>query len=153
MTDTPTPTSTPFIPPAIEALFESDVTPRPDAVFSPLQFSTRMKDYQAVAPSTYFVNPLHTIYAVFSYDNMIPGAQWTALWYRGETLVCYETLPWDGKTGGLGYSECSIPADEWLPGEYEVQIFVGEEWKAVGRFIVEGEPPTATPTPTPTPAP
>ena len=30
---------------------------------------------------------------------------------------------------------------KWLPGNYEVIIFVGEEWKTVGRFVVRGNPP------------
>src|SRR5574340_1054874 len=39
VTDTATVTPTPFLPPAIEALFESVVTPNPGAVFSPIQFT------------------------------------------------------------------------------------------------------------------
>ena len=46
-------------------------------------------------------------------------------------------------------------ADAWLPGTYEVQIFVGTEWikDASGTFIVTGKPPTAAPTISPTPTP
>ena len=59
--------------------------------------------------------------------------------------------PWDGGTGGIGgYTECSNPIGGWLPGQYEVQIFMGYEWKVVGRFIVI-EPPDANPAPTGTP--
>lgn len=151
VTDTPTMTSTPFIPPAIEALFNSDVTPNPDAVFSPLQFSTVYENFECVAPSTTFVNPIKSMTACFSYNNMSPGVQWTAMWYRDGELVHYETLPWDGTTGGLGYSEWAPPPETWKPGTYSVQIFVGLEWKVVGQFVVSGEPPTAVPTITPSP--
>ena len=72
--------------------------------------------------------------AVFTYDQMTPGAQWTALWYREGELVHYETIPWNGETGGFGFTEWEAPASEWLPGTYQVQIFVGLEWK-VGRTI------------------
>ena len=82
------------------------------------------------------------MWACFSYNNMSPGVQWTALWYRGNELVHYETLPWDGTTGGLGYSEWAPPPDMWQAGTYEVQVFVGQEWKVVGQFIVSGDPPT-----------
>ncbi|MGD8404204.1 MAG: DUF308 domain-containing protein [Anaerolineales bacterium] len=151
VTDTPTMTSTPNIPPAIEALFSSDVTPNPDAVFSPLQFSTVYENFECVAPSTTFVNPIRSMTACFSYNNMLPGVQWTAMWYREGELVHYQTLPWDGQTGGLGYSDWAPPPSEWEPGTYSVQIFVGLEWKVVGQFVVSGEPPTAIPTITPSP--
>ena len=82
---------------------------------------------------------------------MQPDVQWTALWYRDNALLHYETLPWDGVTGGLGFSQWSPPPDKWLPGTYVVQIFVGLEWKVVGQFVVSGEPPTPIPSITPTP--
>jgi hypothetical protein len=151
VTDTPTITPTPFIPPAIEALFNSDVTPNPDAVFSPLQFSTVYENFECVAPSTTFVNPIREMWACFSYNNMSPGVQWTALWYYGNELVHYETLPWDGTTGGLGYSQWAPPPDMWKPGTYTVQLFVGLEFRGSGKFRVTGEPPTAVPTITPSP--
>jgi len=37
-----------------------------------------------------------------------------------------------------------------LAGIYEVQIFIGTDWKKAGFFTVEGVPPTPTTTPTPT---
>ncbi|MFN3741109.1 MAG: hypothetical protein ACK4VW_00370 [Anaerolineales bacterium] len=151
LTPSPAFTPTPFIPLPIEALFTSNITPNPDAIFSPLQFSLAIRDFQAVRPGTYFRNPVGTtIYATFTYNNMQPGAQWTALWYRGDELVCYETKPWDGGTGGYGYSECSLEPAQWLPGIYRVILFVGHEWKAIGQFILEGDPPTLTPSPNPT---
>ena len=149
ITDTPTITPTPYIPPAIEALFDSVVTPNPDAVFSPLQFSTVYENFECVAPSTTFVNPVREMWACFSYNNMQPGVQWTALWYRGNELVHYDTLPWDGTTGGLGYSVWAPPPEMWQSGTYYVQIFVGQEWKVVGQFIVSGDPPPSTPSITP----
>jgi hypothetical protein len=87
--------------------------------------------------------------ACFSYNNMIPGVQWTALWYRGDELLHYESIPWDGTTGGLGFSEWAPPPELWLPGLYEVQIFVGHDWKVVGQFIVDGDPLTSTASITP----
>ena len=153
-TDTPTPTSTPFIPPVIEALFESDVAPNPDAVFSPLQFSTKMEEYQAISPATYFVNPIDDIFAVYSYNNMLPGVQVTELWMHEGKMVHYNTYPWDGTTGGLGFAECNFTlCDGWESGSYQLQIFVGLDWKVVGIFSIDGEPPTATFTPTPSETP
>ena len=152
VTDTPTITPTPYVPPAIEALFDSAITPNPDAVFSPLQFSTVYDNFECVAPSTTFVNPVRSMTACFSYNNMLPGVQWTALWFRENELVHYETLPWDGATGGLGFSEWTPPPEMWQPSNYEVQIFVGQDWKVIGQFIVSGEPISSTPSPTIAPA-
>jgi hypothetical protein len=151
VTDTPTITPTPFVPPAIEALFDSEVTPNPDAVFSPLQFSTVYENFECVAPATTFVNPIREMWACFSYNNMSPGVQWTALWYYENELVHYDTLPWDGTTGGLGFAQWAPPPDKWKPGTYILQIFVGLDWKVVGQFVVSGEPPTAIPSITPSP--
>jgi len=151
ITDTPTITPTPHVPLAIEKEFESTITPNPDAIFSDLIFTNGLdEDYRPLNPGTVFQNPVGHMYALFSYDNMIPGSQWTAIWYLGKKLVHYETLPWDGGSGGLGYTDWEPLPEEWFEGEYEVQIFVGLLWKISGRFIVEGPPPTPLPTNTPT---
>ena len=87
---------------------------------------------------------------------MTVGSQWTALWYRDGIQVKLETFPWNCAacgTGGWGNTDCDgvgCPLDGWQPGNYEVQIFVGEDWKVVGRFIVRGNPLPASPTGTPT---
>jgi hypothetical protein len=68
------------------------------------------------------------------------------LWYRGEEVVCFESKLWDGSTGGYGFTDCTPEA--WIPGEYEVRMFVGELWKVSARFTVLGAgTPTATPSP------
>jgi len=149
VSDTPTNAPTPFIPPAIEALFQSEVTPNPAAVFSPLQFTLDCKDFLNIEVATVFQNPNHYMCAVFSYDQMTPGAEWSALWYRDGKLVHYETIPWDGEVGGYGFTEWEAPASEWLPGTYTVAIFVGLELKVVGQFLLQGDAPTAAPTTTP----
>ena len=151
VSDTPTMTSTPFVPPAIEALFEGNVTPNPDVVFSSLQFSTVYENFECVVPATVFINPVRSMTACFSYNNMQDGVQWTAIWYHNGALVHYETLPWNGGTGGIGYSEWTPPPDKWLPGTYTVVIFAGLERQTSGQFIVEGDPPTPAPTETPSP--
>ena len=151
VSDTPTATSTPFVPPAIEALFKSLITPNPDVVFSPLQFSTVYENFECVVPATVFVNPIRSMTACFSYNNMQDGVQWTAIWYRDGELVHFETLPWDGGTGGIGFSEWAPPPDKWSPGTYSVVIFVGLQRQTSGQFIVTGDAPTPAPTGTPTP--
>ena len=150
ITNTPSVTNTPAMPLDIASKFESSVTPNPDSVFSPVEFSLEIKENMPVEPATEFANPINTIYGTFTYDKMSSGSQWSALWYRGTELVCYETSPWDGSTGGYGISQCTDPKGGWLPGIYEVQIFVGMEWKNSGFFTVTGKPPTPQPSATAT---
>jgi len=146
VTDTATITPTPSLPLAVVALFQSSITPNPGAIFSPLTFATKIDaDYQPIDPQTVFDNPISEIFATYSYDKMVPGAQWTAVWYRDGVQVCMETHPFDGSSGGYGFANCSNPIGGWQPGIYETQIFVGEEWMVVGRFLVQGEPPTPPP--------
>jgi hypothetical protein len=152
VSDTPTITPTPHGPLAVEAQFQSVVTPNPDTIFSPLIFTQGLdENWNPIAASEVFSNPVGHMFALFSYDQMIPGSQWTALWYYGPELVHFETAPWDGGTGGLGYTDWEPEAFKWLPGEYEVQIFLGQDWKVSGRFTVQGDPPTPVPSQTLTP--
>jgi hypothetical protein len=158
ITPTPsiTPTSaispTPVLPPDIVLQFQSSTTPDPASVFSTLTFSKKVDENNLpVDPQTEFKNPIGSLYATFSFDKMVAGTQWTAVWYQVANwkMICYETKPWDASTGGYGYTECAASADLWQPGEYEVQLFVGQVWSSSGRFVVTGTPPTATATASP----
>lgn len=150
ITNTPSVTDTPSMPQAVATLFQSTITPNPDSVISAPVFARALEDGLPVNPSTEFQNPIDTLYGSFSYDKMLAGAQWTGLWYRGDDLLCVETLPWDGGTGGYAYSECTLPPDQWLAGDYELRLFVGMEWISSGQFVVIGDPPTPRPTLSPT---
>ena len=150
-TYTPSPTAIPQLPLSIEALFLSSVTPDSNSVFSPLTFSTglNLSTYEPSGVDSEFQIPISEIFASFSYDQMQNGVQWTALWYRQGDLVHFETLTWDGGTGGSGFTEWSPDAEEWIPGIYQVQIFVGSEPQVVGEFEVIGDQVTSTATITP----
>ena len=102
-TTTFTPTSTPFLPLPVLALFQSSITPNPQAVFSPIQFTTSGNKYPAISPATVFQNPVGHICAIFSYDKMLPGVQWTAIWYRDGIVSAFGDayLGIGGGTGGL----------------------------------------------------
>ncbi len=153
ITDTPAVSPTPAFPEALLAEFSATTEPNPNAVFSPVVIARQIDDdWQPVAPATEFENPIGLLYGTFSYDQMSPGSQWTALWYRlsDGKLICYETKPWDGGTGGYNYTECQATSTEWTPGDYDVQIFVGTEWNNSGRFTISGEPPLPSETATKT---
>ena len=147
---TPTITGTPFLPIDIEAQFLSMVTPNPAAIFSPLVFSLSVNNFVPTNPQTVFQNPLDHLFVTYSYDGMADGVQWTEIWYQNHQRLKYKTGSWDSGTGGLGQDELTLPADQWLPGIYQLIFFVGSEWKVLGEFRVMGNPPTATESPTPT---
>ena len=153
ITPTTSITPTPFMPTEIYVQFTSVVTPNAAAVFSEPQIAKELnKDRTAVNPSNTFANPVGHLYGAFSYDKMTDNAQWTAIWVRltDNTIVCYESKPWDGSTGGYGYTDCNPASDKWQPGDYMVEIFVGVEYKVGAVFTVTGIPPTPTITLTPT---
>ncbi|MFO7943517.1 MAG: DUF308 domain-containing protein [Anaerolineales bacterium] len=150
---TPTATPTSFIPAEAEDGFEGSLTPPAEAAFSPLTFSNQGvdADFNAIDPGTVFNNPVGHMYGVFSYARMENNIQWTAVWYRNGNAVYYETLPWDGGSGGYGYTDWHPNPEGWLPGEYKVVLYLGLEQQVSDTFTVEGEPPTSTPTLTLTP--
>jgi hypothetical protein len=145
MSYTPTITSTPFLPDAIEVQFTGTVTPNPGAVFSRLQFSRSYIKYKAVNPQTSFPNPVQNIFITYTYDKMTNGVQWTILVYRDGVFINSYTDPWGAGTGGSGEYPLDLLVEKWLPGTYQVIFFVGIDWKVVGEFRVTGEPPSATP--------
>ncbi len=151
-TYTPSATPTPYIPDAILARFESTATPPPGARFSPITFTQGLDraTFRPLRPGEVFQNPVGHLYALYSYDGMVDGVQWTALWYREGELVHFETRPWAGGTGGWDYTDWNPEPQAWLPGRYTVYIFVATQLVTQGSFVVEGEPPTSTPTPSPT---
>jgi hypothetical protein len=151
LTQTPNATPTPHLPLSLEIMVVSTITPQSSATISEIVFSEALQDNFPVGNRTEFFNPIRRMYASFYHTHMTYGAQFTTLWFRNGELVYFQSGPW--QFGGRG-REASLwePApQEWFPGDYEVQFFVGTEWKATGQFKVKGEPPIPTSTPTLTP--
>jgi hypothetical protein len=147
---TGTATSTPALPETIRVLIRETVTPAEDAALSPIQVARRIDGLnRAINPDETFENPIGRLYGAFTYNNLQNGLRWTSLWLHGDEVICIESQAWDGDTGGFGYTECE--PERWLPGDYEIRMFLGERWRVSASFRVEGEPPTPTPTPSPSP--
>ncbi|MDO8753999.1 MAG: hypothetical protein Q7J80_08915, partial [Anaerolineales bacterium] len=128
--NSPTPSRTPLpsIPLAVEALFKSVVTPQSDAEIKDLKFSTRIENGLPAVIRTDFSNPITRMYVFFTYDGLTEGVQWTALWYRESVLQYYETKTWAETSKGFDSSVWAQTADQWQPGNYEVQLFIGTKW-------------------------
>lgn len=150
MTETLQYTYTPDFPTEAQATIKTQVGPDSNSIFSPITFSTQL-DANYVVKNTQdsFTAPVTHLYGGFSFDNMALGVQWTGVWLYEGKVICLETKAWTAASGGYGYTDCQLPADQWLPGEYEVQVFAGSTWKASGRFTIIGSVETSTPTPSP----
>jgi hypothetical protein len=142
-------TSIPVLPETITLLIRETVTPDPEALLSEIEVAARLDNLnRAINPAVLFENPVGRLYGAFSYNNLQDGLRWTAIWYRVGEMVCFESQAWDGGTGGYGYTECEL--EQWEPGEYEIQIFLGERWVVSTRYSITGDPPTPSATPIPT---
>lgn len=142
-------TYTPMLPPEAIATIITPLIPDTESIFSPIQFSEEVDEDGLIINTTDTFNlPITEIYAGYTFDKMTAGVRWTAVWlYEGQYL-CAETQIWNFSTGGAGYSDyCNqkITPDMWKPGDYEVQIFVGQTWKTSGRFTILGNEPTLDP--------
>ena len=155
ITDTPSITNTPALPIELHIESTSQLSTANNTVMSPIQFTIAIGDDQMpVETLETFPNPITSIYGFFSFDQMVSGNHLAFVWYRVDDWVkiCSSSLVYEGSTGGYYSTECA-PEDTglWLPGQYELQIFVNEQWFESGRFTVEGMPPTLVPTITLTP--
>ena len=143
-------TATPAMPIAVQAMIQGTMTPSFYVQFGRLRFSTEINNYTLIAPGEKFRNPIKQMYSVFTYQPLGVKVEWTALWYQNDELKYVDTTSWKEFPPGVAVATWQRPAPEWRAGEYEVQIFVGTEWKASGGFLLEGEPPTVTASPLPT---
>ncbi len=147
-------TYTPSIPGVVQTAIKTPVGVDTKAIFSPIVFSTQTKDGVVINTTDIFTPPVTQMYAGFTFDNMALGVQWSAVWLYEGSVICYETSAWKYSTGGAGYSDaCNnvLKPEQWLPGDYEVQIFVGQTYKSSGKFTITGGRPSSTPAITPIP--
>lgn len=151
-TATASPTATPHLPLSLEIMVVSSVTPQASATVGEIRFSDTLNGIYPVGRRFEWSNPLSRMYASYVYSHMTYGAQFTVLWFRNGELIFFESGPWQAGGHGRAFSKWEPAPHEWHPGEYELQFFVGTEWKATGRFTLTGEPlpPTLTFTPSPT---
>ncbi len=141
-------TYTPVLPADAQATIQTPVGPDTSAIFSELWFAPKLDADLLLTDVSSESSPGNPHLWWVNIDKMALGVQWTAVWlYEGE-IFFIETKVWtvNAVPAIWGY-DCLQDAEKWLPGDYEVQIYVGSTWKASGRFSVIGNT-TETPTPT-----
>lgn len=139
-------TYTPALPFVVQTKIQTPVGVDDEGLFSPVQFSTETKDSVVINTTDTFTLPIVQMFGGYTFDQMTTGVQWTAVWLREGEVMCFETKPWDGGTGGSGYTDAcnqQFSSEDWLPGDWEVQIFVGQTWKSSGTFTILGDDPMA----------
>jgi hypothetical protein len=144
-------TYTPAIPAIVQTSIKTPVGVDTKAVFSVVEFSTQTKDGVVINTASTFRLPITEMYGGYSFDKMANGVQWTAVWLYEGQVFCFETEAWKDAPGGYGYTNAcnnKLNPVQWKPGEYEVQIFVGQTFKNSGRFSVIGTEPAPTASPT-----
>lgn len=144
-TSTPTATPRPTLPEPIGVLVRETLTPPPGALFSPIVVASRLDEFNRPQDGvSVWTNAPARLLGAFSYDQLRDGVRWTALWLREGAVVCAETKLWEWGTGGTGYTECEPPGG-WTPGQYVIQMFLGDQWWVSSAFEI-AQPATATPT-------
>jgi hypothetical protein len=146
-------TYTPALPNIVKTEIKTPVGVDTQGLFSSVQFSTQTKDSVVINTTDTFSLPITEMFGGYTFDQMTTGVQWTAVWLHEGEVMCYETKPWDGGTGGSGYTDAcnqQLSPDEWLPGDWEVQIFVGQTWKSSGTFTIFGSESTPSASLSPT---
>jgi len=112
------------------------VTPPPQAVIANLRVGRFNACRSESGVATVFSANPKTLYALFDYNNWLPGVRWSNVWrYNGQPMLV-ETLLWDGSTGGCGFADFDNGGQPWPAGEWEVQIFIGDQWLDTARFTI-----------------
>jgi hypothetical protein len=153
---TPSETATPGYPyDLITNIPEGTVTPNPDAVIGLITVAPDQTDKgQPIGAAFEFdASTLTQLLAMYTYDNMTNGVQSSTIWYRDGVPIYIDTALWVGGTGGPAVDECPLEQCQFLPGNYRVAVFVGDQLKRFADFVITGTPPTRTLTPSNTPSP
>lgn len=152
ITQTPTQTNTPSIPDVVQTAIKTPVGVDTKAEFSVIQFSTQIKNSKVINPSDIFTLPISQMYGSYTYDKMVTGVQWTAVWLFEGKVICYKTTRWTLSSSGAGFTDAcnkQLSPNQWKPGNYEVQVFVGQTWKSSGKFTIVNSQQSTTASPSP----
>lgn len=131
--------------------------PAPIPQFGSITFGTGISGDRVLKPGSTFPAGTNEVYAVWSYQNMNDGMPYQMSWLLDDSPWLYESLTWDtnryGSKGQVYVAQISEhDADGLPPGNYRLELFLGERLVQLATFVILGPPPTQPP-PTPTPQP
>jgi len=94
---------------------------------------------QPVDPDFMFDATLTEIHAVFEYAGMSADDTWTQVWYHNGDELLSTTQPWiKGQEGTFDYS-IKAGDEPFTPGEWTLELYVGDELLSAGSFVIEGD--------------
>lgn len=135
---TPTPIQTVSLPDSALSPLPSAVPASEDALVTVTAVAMEKGDGGLpVDPAEVFPPGQHAIYVFFTYEGMANGVPRTFAWYRdGEYLdFCSSTDAWNwGDRGRTSYF-CN-PSAGWVPGSYEVHIFIETRLMDTAQFVI-----------------
>ena len=115
------------IVPAEYDRFEPTVSLQDDTALGSIAFSTEVDDeYQAVEPNDVFAEGSYTLYATFSYDDMVDGMSWAWVWRLDGEVVEGGNELWAYGANGPGYIYLN-PDEGFQNGRYSLDVWVNGE--------------------------
>ena len=141
-TMTPTETSTP--------LPEATPVPTPIPRFGSVKFGTGLNGDQVLNQGSTFPSGTKQVYALWSYENMTGGVPYHVSWLLDDSPWAYESLTWDMSRYGAEGQSCVVQisehdADGLPPGNYRLEVLIGERLSQIATFVVLGPTPTRVP--------
>lgn len=133
------PTSTPqaTLPITLTQPLPSAVPPPGDARF---EFWALAQDVdesnQPVNASAEFAAGTERIYLFFRYDGLLPDVPWSVVWYQDGNLLDGSTRLWESERPVGERFEFFTYAGGFPAGEYEVQVWLGDELQVRAAFSV-----------------
>jgi hypothetical protein len=99
-------------------------------------FSTDItSNYEAVNPGRRFTEGFYTIYATFSYDDMVDGMVWSWVWRHNGAVIDGGNQVWQYGPDGPGYVYIK-PETGFSLGEYALDVWVNGELLTQSSFTI-----------------
>jgi hypothetical protein len=107
--------------------FEPEAELKPTTELGDVTLSDKVTvDYQPVNPASVFREGAYTLYATFSYKDMVDGLEWAWVWRRDGQVIDGGNELWVYGDEGPGYIFLS-PEEGFLEGTYSLDIWVNGE--------------------------
>ena len=119
--------------------------------FGAVTFDQGLDDQgQPVNPGQTFPAGVKNIDAVFDYSGMNPDTEYTATWFLGNRKLQAQTYVWDQAAQGTGARVSLADTRGLKPGQYRLQITIGDKPLQAGSFEVVQSTEVTVQTPSPT---
>jgi len=105
------------------------------AQIGPIDFARQVSSRrEAVSPTTVFSDTVSRVYAVFPYDGMRDGLQWTQVWYFNDVEFNRGEETWAWGSADRSYVFARLVG----AGNYRLELYVNDDLLASGNFTVQG---------------